>query len=105
MTPDPNLWLEDVEGQAALDWVRAQNAEAMAALAEAPGRVNRADHRTHRHAGDAGHFVAALAQHLEHADVRQPARAAGAEHDRDPDTRAGRRWPRRLTGHARAQSP
>ena len=37
MTPDPNLWLEDVEGQAALDWVRAQNAEAMAALAEAPG--------------------------------------------------------------------
>src|SRR5687767_10617573 len=37
MTTDPNLWLEDVEGKTALDWVRAQNADALKALAEAPG--------------------------------------------------------------------
>jgi prolyl oligopeptidase len=37
MTTDPNLWLEDVEGKAALDWVRARNADSLKALAEAPG--------------------------------------------------------------------
>jgi prolyl oligopeptidase len=29
---DPHLWLEDIEGEAALDWVRAQNARALAQL-------------------------------------------------------------------------
>jgi prolyl oligopeptidase len=29
---DPNLWLEDIEGEAALAWVRAQNARALAQL-------------------------------------------------------------------------
>ncbi|AVQ00007.1 S9 family peptidase [Ahniella affigens] len=31
---DPNLWLEDVTGDRALDWVRAQNATTVKALAE-----------------------------------------------------------------------
>ena len=36
-TPDdPYLWLEDVGGDKALDWVRAQNAETVAALAQTP---------------------------------------------------------------------
>ncbi|MGW3490340.1 prolyl oligopeptidase family serine peptidase [Streptomyces sp. NPDC001054] len=34
---DPNLWLEDIEGEAALAWVGERNAEAEAALAKAPG--------------------------------------------------------------------
>jgi prolyl oligopeptidase len=34
---DPNLWLEDVEGDRALDWVRARNAVSQKQLAEAPG--------------------------------------------------------------------
>src|SRR5690606_9088674 len=34
---DPYLWLEDVEGEKALDWVRARNAESEAAIASAPG--------------------------------------------------------------------
>ncbi|HLU13342.1 MAG TPA: prolyl oligopeptidase family serine peptidase [Arenimonas sp.] len=34
---DPYLWLEDVEGDEALDWVRARNAESEAAIASAPG--------------------------------------------------------------------
>jgi prolyl oligopeptidase len=29
---DPHLWLEEVEGEKALDWVRAQNAESLAVL-------------------------------------------------------------------------
>ena len=33
---DPYLWLEDVQGDSALDWVRAQNARTEAALALAP---------------------------------------------------------------------
>jgi prolyl oligopeptidase len=37
MSTDPYLWLEDVGGDKALDWVRAQNADSMKALAEAPG--------------------------------------------------------------------
>ncbi len=37
MNTDPHLWLEDVEGKPALDWVRAQNADALKALADAPG--------------------------------------------------------------------
>jgi prolyl oligopeptidase len=36
-TTDPNLWLEDVEGAKALDWVRAQNADSVKAIADAPG--------------------------------------------------------------------
>ncbi|MCX5195276.1 prolyl oligopeptidase family serine peptidase [Streptomyces sp. NBC_00249] len=35
--PDPYLWLEDVAGEAALDWVRERNAETVAALTGAPG--------------------------------------------------------------------
>ncbi len=34
---DPYLWLEDVQGDSALDWVRAQNARTEAALGAAPG--------------------------------------------------------------------
>jgi prolyl oligopeptidase len=34
---DPHLWLEDVEGTAALDWVRARNVESDHALARSPG--------------------------------------------------------------------
>ncbi|MFZ3468187.1 prolyl oligopeptidase family serine peptidase [Streptomyces sp. 4.24] len=34
---DPYLWLEDVSGEAALDWVRERNAETVAALAADPG--------------------------------------------------------------------
>ena len=34
---DPNLWLEDVEGDKALAWVRAQNADSIKAIADAPG--------------------------------------------------------------------
>jgi prolyl oligopeptidase len=37
MTPDPNLWLEDVTGDKALDWVRAQNAVSQKALTADPG--------------------------------------------------------------------
>ena len=33
---DPYLWLEDVQGDRALDWVRAQNAVAQAELAQGP---------------------------------------------------------------------
>ncbi|MFT3887076.1 MAG: prolyl oligopeptidase family serine peptidase [Arachnia sp.] len=33
---DPHLWLEEIEGQEALDWVRARNAETEAELAETP---------------------------------------------------------------------
>ena len=33
---DPYLWLEDVEGEKALDWVRARNAETLAALEADP---------------------------------------------------------------------
>ena len=33
---DPHLWLEEVEGEKALDWVRARNAEAEAELAATP---------------------------------------------------------------------
>lgn len=31
-TTDPHLWLEDIEGEKALDWVRAQNAKSQAEL-------------------------------------------------------------------------
>ncbi|RSS48715.1 S9 family peptidase [Streptomyces sp. WAC07061] len=34
---DPYLWLEDVEGEAALSWVRERNAETVAALTTDPG--------------------------------------------------------------------
>lgn len=34
---DPRLWLEEVTGDEALDWVRARNAESEAALGSAPG--------------------------------------------------------------------
>lgn len=34
---DPYLWLEDVQGDSALDWVRGQNARTEAALGAAPG--------------------------------------------------------------------
>ncbi|MFE9929603.1 prolyl oligopeptidase family protein [Streptomyces sp. NPDC005533] len=34
---DPYLWLEDVSGEAALDWVRERNAETVEALTGAPG--------------------------------------------------------------------
>jgi len=34
---DPYLWLEDVEGEKALEWVKARNAESSKELAEAPG--------------------------------------------------------------------
>jgi prolyl oligopeptidase len=37
MTPDPYLWLEDVTGDKALDWVRAQNAVSQQALTTDPG--------------------------------------------------------------------
>ena len=33
---DPNLWLEDVQGERALAWVRARNAESQAALSARP---------------------------------------------------------------------
>ena len=36
MTVDPYLWLEDVEGKPALDWVRAQNADSQKALTTDP---------------------------------------------------------------------
>ena len=36
MTPDPYLWLEDVTGDKALDWVRAQNAVSQKALTTDP---------------------------------------------------------------------
>lgn len=35
-TQDPNLWLEDIEGERALQWVRAQNAVAEKALTTSP---------------------------------------------------------------------
>jgi prolyl oligopeptidase len=35
--PDPNLWLEDVSGDRALSWVRAQDATTTAELTAAPG--------------------------------------------------------------------
>lgn len=34
---DPNLWLEEVEGKSALDWVRARNAQSQAVLEVDPG--------------------------------------------------------------------
>jgi prolyl oligopeptidase len=33
---DPHLWLEEIEGEAALDWVRAQNARSLAVLEAEP---------------------------------------------------------------------
>ena len=33
---DPFLWLEEVEGEAALDWVRRENARSLAALEADP---------------------------------------------------------------------
>ena len=33
---DPFLWLEEVEGERALDWVRAQNARSLAELEDDP---------------------------------------------------------------------
>ncbi len=36
MSEDPRIWLEDVEGEEALDWVRERNAEAEAALMDDP---------------------------------------------------------------------
>jgi prolyl oligopeptidase len=36
MTDDPYLWLEDVEGKTALDWVRAKNVDSQAALTTDP---------------------------------------------------------------------
>src|SRR3990167_3042282 len=36
VTVDPYLWLEDVEGDKALDWVRAQNAQSQKVLATDP---------------------------------------------------------------------
>ena len=33
---DPNLWLEEVEGEAALDWVRSQNEQSLAILESDP---------------------------------------------------------------------
>ena len=35
-TEDPYLWLEDIEGEQALDWVRARNAETLAVLQADP---------------------------------------------------------------------
>lgn len=35
-TDDPRLWMEDVEGEAALEWVRARNAETQGAYADEP---------------------------------------------------------------------
>jgi prolyl oligopeptidase len=43
-TTDPNLWLEDVEGAKALDWVRAQNADSVKAIAQAPGFAETRDY-------------------------------------------------------------
>jgi prolyl oligopeptidase len=43
-TTDPNLWLEDVEGKQALDWVRAQNVDSVKAIAEAPGFAETRDY-------------------------------------------------------------
>ncbi|HLR56494.1 MAG TPA: S9 family peptidase, partial [Actinomycetales bacterium] len=36
MPADPYLWLEEVEGKEALDWVRSRNYEKAAQLAQAP---------------------------------------------------------------------
>ena len=33
---DPHAWLEDVQGEKALDWVKARNAKAEAELATTP---------------------------------------------------------------------
>jgi len=44
MTTDPNLWLEDVESAKALDWVRAQNADSVKAIAQAPGFTETRDY-------------------------------------------------------------
>ena len=35
-TQDPNLWLEDIDGEKSLQWVRAQNAVAEKALTTSP---------------------------------------------------------------------
>ena len=35
--PDPWLWLEDVDSDRALDWVRARNAESERELGALPG--------------------------------------------------------------------
>jgi len=35
-TTDPNLWLEDVDGQRAMDWVRAENARSLPVLENDP---------------------------------------------------------------------
>ena len=34
---DPHLWLEDVEGEEALEWVRGRNAEATSTIQADPG--------------------------------------------------------------------
>jgi oligopeptidase B len=44
MTPDPNQWLEDVEGSKQLEWVRARNAESVKAIAQTPGFAETRDY-------------------------------------------------------------
>jgi hypothetical protein len=51
-------------------------------LGQLAGGVNATDQRAHRRAGDRRHFITLLFQHLDHADMRQPARAASAEDQR-----------------------
>ena len=41
LTPDPYLWLEDVQGERALNWVRERNAETEALLQARPGFEDR----------------------------------------------------------------
>ncbi len=44
LAADPNLWLEDVDGKKALDWVKAQNALTMGSIGKDPNfAVNKAE--------------------------------------------------------------
>ena len=78
---------------------QAGEAEALAAqdllgvraneLGRQPGRVGGTEDRPDRGAGDDVGLEAQLIEHLQHQDVRQPARAAAAQRQRDRGPHAG----------------
>ncbi len=65
VTDDPFLWLEDVTGDAALDWVRVRNTETLGVLESASGFAELRDElREVLNADDRIPFVRRLGEHL-----------------------------------------
>ena len=60
-----------------------QGAHPVGELGQRAGGEHAADQRSHRSAGDSDHLVTAGVQLLDHPDVGEAARPAGAEHEVD----------------------